>query len=255
MVSTPAAPDPVATANAQGKINKDTAIAQSELNNTAQVTPYGNVSYAQTGTAADGTPLTTATTSLSQPMQNLVDSNISNAQGMSNLNGQLQQNAQSTLNQPLNLGWSSTEANLDQLGRNTLDPQMAQQKAATEQQLASQGVTQGSEAWNNAMSNQNNSQAAAYNNLYLTGHQQAVSDLTAQHNSPLNDLSALQSGSQVSQPGVGQVASAAQTGIQPANYAGLVQSNYQNQLQSSNAAMGGLFGLGGSLLKAGTMFM
>src|ERR1019366_1972894 len=115
MVSTPAAPDPVATANAQGKINKDTAIAQSELNNTAQVTTYGKVSYAQTGTAADGTPLTTATTSLSQPMQNLVDSNISNAQGMSNLNGQLQQNAQSTLNQPLNLGWSSTEANLDQL--------------------------------------------------------------------------------------------------------------------------------------------
>ncbi len=84
----------------------------------------------------------------------------------------------------------------------------------------------------------------------MTGHQQAVSDLTQQYNSPLNALTALQSGSQVSQPGVGQVASTAQTGIQPANYAGLVEQNYQSQLQSSNASMGGLFGLGGSLLGA-----
>ena len=251
MVSTPKAPDPTATAAAQGAINKQTAIAQTELNNQNQVTPYGSISYNQTGTASDGTPQFTATTQLSQPMQSLVDSNIANAQGNSNLEGQLQQNAASTLSQPLNLGWSATEANLDALGRQTIDPQMQQQKDALTQQLASQGVTQGSEAWNNAMTNQNNAQAAAYNNLYLTGHQQAVNDLTQQYNSPLNALTALQSGSQVSQPGVGQTASTAQTGIQPANYAGLVQQNYQNQLTQSNAALGGLFGLGGSLIGAG----
>ena len=207
MVSTPQAPDPVATANAQGAINKSTAVAQSELNNVNQSTPYGSINYNQTGTASDGTPQFTATTQLSQPMQSLVNSNIANAQGNSNLEGQLQQNAASTLSKPLDLGWSATEANLDALGRNTLDPQMQQQNAALEQKLASQGVTQGSEAWNNAMSNQNNASAAAYNNLYLTGHQQAVSDLT--------------------------------------------QQNYQNPLSSSNAALGGLFGLGGSLLGAG----
>jgi hypothetical protein len=46
--STPAAPDPVATANAQGEMNKETAIANAQLNRVNQVTPYGNLTYAQT---------------------------------------------------------------------------------------------------------------------------------------------------------------------------------------------------------------
>ena len=61
MVSTPKAPDPTATAAAQGAINKQTAIAHTELNNQNQVTPYGSISYTQTGTASDGTPQFTAT--------------------------------------------------------------------------------------------------------------------------------------------------------------------------------------------------
>jgi hypothetical protein len=251
MVSQPTQPDPMQTAQAQGVMNQQTAIAQTELNNQNQVTPYGSINYNQTGTASDGTPQFTATTQLSPAMQSLADSNISNAQGNSNLEGSLLNNASSAMSKPLDLGWSATEANLDALGRKTLDPQMAQQNAALEQKLASQGVTQGSEAWNNAMQNQNNASAAAYNNLYLTGHQQAVNDLTSQYNSPLNALTALRANSQVSQPGVGQTAATAQTGIQAPNYAGLVQQNYQNQLQASNASMGGLFGLGGSLLGAG----
>ena len=248
MVSTPKAPDPYATAAAQGQINKQTAIQQSELNNVNQITPYGSVTYKQTGTGADGIPTFTATTQLSEPMQNLVNSNISNAQGSSNLEGQLQGNAASTLSQPLNLGWNATEANLDQLGRNTIDPQIQQQQNQMNQQLADQGITPGSEAWNTAQTNFNNSRAAAYNNLYLQGHNTAVNDLEAQYNSPLNALNALRSGSQVSQPGVGQTAQTAQTGIQPANLAGLVEQNYQNQVANSSASMGGMFGLGGALL-------
>ncbi|WP_374545036.1 hypothetical protein [Rhodoblastus sp.] len=247
MVSTPKQPDPMATAAAQGQINKQTAIAQSELNNVNQVTPYGSISYNQTGTAADGTPQYTATTSLSPDMQNLVNSNISNAQGTSNLQGTLLGNAQSTLSKPLDLSWSNTEAQLDALNKNTLDPQWQQQTDQLQQQLYNRGVVPGTEAYDNAMRDFNQQKSDAYNSMYLQGHQTAVNDLTTAYNSPLNALSALQSGSQVSQPGVGQTAQTAQTGIQPANYAGLVNQNYQNQLQSSNATMGGLFGLGGTL--------
>ena len=248
MVSTPSPPNPVTTAQAQGTINKDTAISQSELNNVNQNTPYGSIAYNQTGTAGDGTPQFTATTTLSPQLQALENSNISNAQGNSNLEGQLQGNAASTLATPLNLGPNATSAYLDKLNQSTMDPQWSTSQDQLDQQLYDKGVTPGSEAYDTAMRNFSQQKSDAYNNMYLQGQNTAMTALEAQYNEPLNALAALQSGSQVSQPGVGQTAQTAQTGIQPANYAGLVQSNYQNQLQSSNAAMGGMFGLGGSLL-------
>ncbi len=42
-------PDPFATAQAQQGYNINSAIAQNQLNNTNQVTPYGTINYAQTG--------------------------------------------------------------------------------------------------------------------------------------------------------------------------------------------------------------
>ena len=47
--SAPAAPDPAATAAAQSKTNKETAYWNAVLNNVNQITPYGNLTYAQTG--------------------------------------------------------------------------------------------------------------------------------------------------------------------------------------------------------------
>ncbi len=43
--SMPAQPDPVATANAQGAVNKETAITQAELNMIDQQGPYGSLTY------------------------------------------------------------------------------------------------------------------------------------------------------------------------------------------------------------------
>lgn len=45
----PAAPDPAATAAAQTASNKDTAYWNAVLNNVNQVTPYGNLTYTQSG--------------------------------------------------------------------------------------------------------------------------------------------------------------------------------------------------------------
>jgi hypothetical protein len=52
----PAAPDPVATAQAQGQYNKDAAITQANLNRIDQYTPQGSITYSQIGTNSDGTP-------------------------------------------------------------------------------------------------------------------------------------------------------------------------------------------------------
>ena len=56
----PSPPDPVATANAQETLNKNTAIYQAEMNNVNQTTPYGSLTYTQTGTNPDGTPIFSA---------------------------------------------------------------------------------------------------------------------------------------------------------------------------------------------------
>lgn len=73
MVSKPKAPDPVRTANAQGQMNKETAIAQANLNAVDYVTPYGNITTTQTGTWADGTPKYTQTTQLSDTQRQVLD--------------------------------------------------------------------------------------------------------------------------------------------------------------------------------------
>jgi hypothetical protein len=97
--------------------------------------------------------------------------------------------------------------------------------------------------------------------MYLQGQNTAVNDILAAYNQPLNSLNALQSGSQVSQPGIGTTASAAQQTVAPAPYANLVTSIYGDQTSQynaelsaaasqRNAQMGGLFGLGGSVLGA-----
>jgi hypothetical protein len=69
----PPAPNPTATAQAQTASNQATAKTQSELNNINQVTPYGSLTYDQTGSYEDGTPKYTQTVSLSPAQQNLLD--------------------------------------------------------------------------------------------------------------------------------------------------------------------------------------
>lgn len=214
------------------------------------------MNYQQTGTSADGAPITTATTSLSQPVQNLVDSNISNNQAESNIAGQLAGNASASLSQPLNLtDPSALQQTINQQNAVTLDPYWARQDAQTQQTAYDQGLAPGSEGYSAAMQNEGTLKNQAYAQDWQGSAAQAQNALTTQYNEPLNALSALQSGSQVSQPGVGQTAAAPQTSVAGTNIAGLIQSNYQSQLAQSNATMGGLFGLGGAALKLGSAFV
>jgi len=49
----PAAPDPVATANAQAAVNKETAITNAQLNRINQYSPYGSLTYTSDYSATD----------------------------------------------------------------------------------------------------------------------------------------------------------------------------------------------------------
>src|SRR3546814_17777733 len=64
-------------------------------------------------------------------------------------------------------------------------------------------------------------------------------------NQPINEITALLSGSQVSNP-ASMSGPSPQTQVGGVDYAGLVNQNYQNQMNAYGAKMGGLFGLAGS---------
>jgi len=300
----PTPPDPFATAQAQQGYNINAAIAQNQLNNTNQITPYGQIHYTQTGGGLVGatpaqaaTPATggywngqawiptggspghpategqfvpqyTATTTLNPKLQGIVNTTMGNAQTNANLEGKLLGNAQQTLTHPLDLSWGALQNNIYGLERNTLDPYWKQQQELEDQKLANQGLTPGSQGWGYDQTQFGLNKSNAYTDAMLKAQGQAASDITAQYNSPLNVLSALRSGSQVSQPGVGQPASTAQGQIGAAPYASVAQGNYAIGSQNFNAAqdatqkqyqaqqsqqnqlLGGLFGLGGQLLGA-----
>ena len=79
-----------------------------------------------------------------------------------------------------------------------------------------------------------------------------MQEILAERNQPINEISALLSQSQVSQP---QFVNTPQTGVGGVDYSGIVRDNYNQQLtawqqqqQGNNAMMGGLFGLGSSAI-------
>ena len=77
--------------------------------------------------------------------------------------------------------------------------------------------------------------------------QSQMGERLALRNQPLNEISALLAGSQVTLP---QFQGYQSQGINAAPIGGYIQNNYANQLQAHNAYQSGLFGLGGSALGA-----
>ena len=283
--SQPQAPNPQQTAAAQTTSNVNTAVANAYLGNTNQITPYGNLTYNQTGTQSVGgndVPQFTATQTLSPEQQQIYDQSTHLQNRALGLAGTVANNVEGSLNNLLNYqGIPELPTDQTQL-RNTaynaltarsnqdLDRQTRQQQT----QLANQGLAPGSEAYNNALqplerarvdaSNQATLQAGNLAGQNLSQAQtlrnQAIQERTAIRNQPLQDYSTLLGlGGGVTQP---TYAPASSGQVAPTDVAGITNSAYQGQLQQyqtqqsqSNALMGGLFGLGGSALgAAGTYF-
>lgn len=246
----PAPPDPVATAQAQGQMNKETAITQAGLNSTNQVTPYGSLTYTQTGKWDDGTPQFTATQTLSPEQQELYDLGTQTQKNLGQLGVSQSAKVQGILDTPFDLNSSINTQQAD-IAKTLLDPVWNQREQALRTQLANQGITQGSDAYTNAYRDFGMQRDQAYNAALLQGRSQAEQEALTNRNQPLNEITALLGGSQVSQPNFTNTPSES---IAPPDYQGavynsanLAQKNYQTQLAQNNAMMGGLFGLGGTL--------
>ena len=86
--SPPPAPDYAAAAQATAAGNRDAAIATTEANRVNQYTPYGSLTYQQTGKSESGNPLWSATQTLAPAQQQLLDRQNQTSLGLSELAGQ-----------------------------------------------------------------------------------------------------------------------------------------------------------------------
>ena len=261
---TPPAPDPVKTAQSQAGMNVSTGISQQLLNQTDQVTPDGSLSYTQNGFSSYtdpfgktvNVPKFTATQKLSDQQQQLHDINGQADINLATLGRDQSAKLSGLLDRPVDLNNDAVESRLMDLGTKRLNPQFARDEDALRTRLINSGIRQGSDAWNTEMGNFGQRKNDAMNQLALSGRGQALQEILTERNQPLNEITALMSGSQVSQPNwVGTP----QAGVANTDYAGMVKNNYdaqvaQQQMKNANnqALMGGLFGLAGAGAKAFT---
>lgn len=255
---TPPPPDPVKTAQAQSAMNIDTAIAQQLVNSTNQVTPQGSLTYTQDGfntfvNDAGKTvkiPKFTSTQTYSPDQQKLYDINTQADINTATLGRDQSAKLVDLLSRPVDLNNDAVESRLFDLGTKRLNPEFARDEEALRTRLINSGIRQGSDAYNSEMEMFNQRKNDALNSLALSGRSQALSELLQERNQPINEITALMSGSQVSAPNWAQTP---QAGVAGTDYAGMVRDNYNQQLQraqmkaqSQNAMMGGLFGIAGA---------
>ncbi|MBR8157134.1 tail fiber domain-containing protein [Burkholderia cenocepacia] len=300
----PSAPDPWVVAQSTTAANNAAAQFNKALNLNNYSNPFGSQQSTQVGTdPATGAPIYNTSISASGPLQGLINSTmgaagnangtVSNALfGLGSLNGQY-----GDLNSKLAALGGQIDPKAAQLAGERgldaaysaqtqyLDPRFSQGQTSLESQLANQGLTPGSQAYDNAMKNFNLSKNQAYsdasNQSILTGQQIGTQMLNNQLASVSAQAGLLgQQGQNLGQQGANysQMASlgqlpfsqlatlaglvpgntgTAQAATSPANIAQAMQNQYAGQMNqyntgvaSANSTMGGLFGLGGAGLMA-----
>ena len=279
----PPAPDYTGAAIAQGAANVESARATARLANPNMYTPYGTslVSY-------DGDTPTIRQTLTPQAQQTLeaeqrVQTGLANlgekgTQMASNVldkpfafGGPAVQTSLDTSNiarMPVNAGTTGQEAIMSRL-----EPSLARARTSTETNLVNQGLRPGTEAYNNAirsLGEQETDQrtqavlqginldtaanAQGYNQALQSGQfgntaqQQALAQAIQGRQMPLNEITALMSGSQIQNPQFGayQGANVAPAPTFAATQAqGAFDANaYNQQVAAQNANTAGLYSLG-----------
>lgn len=261
-MKTPKAPDPMATAAAQSGMNRDTAVSQQLINMTDQVNPWGSTTYSPNGSTSyvDSTgktvtiPRYTQTTTLSPEQQEIFNRTQAAETNLAGLAQDQSAMLQDYLGKPFEFNNSDAEQWAYDLASPRILEQQQKNQSMLRSQLINSGLRPGSDVYNMEMERLGRNNSDQLNQLALTGRGQAFSEALATRNQPINEITALLSGSQVSNPAQmsGPTPQASVGGV---DYAGMVQQNYQNRMNSSGGLMGGLFGLAGSLggaaIKAG----
>ncbi len=262
----PKPPDPAQVAGAQTAQNIGTAITQQQMNNVNQVTPDGGLTYTQTGSYSYTDPNTgkvyeiptyTATQTLNEASQAIYDVNKQAEMNLATLGRDQSAKLGTPLGTPVDLSNDAVAARLMVLGRARLDPAMDRRRETLRTSLAGQGIKEGSAAYDRAMMRATEGENDAYNSLLLQGRGQAVQEALTARNQPINEITALMSGSQVAMPSFvstnpASVANVDRAGLEMSAYNARL-ANWQQQMANRQSIMGGLFGLGASAISGGLL--
>lgn len=249
----PAAPDPAATAAAQSAANVKSATNQYELGATNQIAPQGTSSYKQIGTWDDGTPRFEQTTALNPGEQKIYDTGVQTRQNLGDIGSAQSAKIGKLLDAPFSID-AARDTKISDIQKTFLDPQWNEAYDAKKTELFNSGIRPGSEAYDHAMRDFETNKARAYDTSYLDSYAAGNTAALTDRNQPINEISALLSGSQVSQPNFSGV-NTPTPGVAPTDVIGatgqsLGQQNVQFQADAARnqAINAGLFGLGKTAL-------
>lgn len=225
-MSAPKAPDPNATANAQLGYSTQAAQKTQQMNQYDQTTPFGSLSYVQSGTNADGTPKYTVNQSYSPEVQNIISTLIGKGQGAANTD------------------LSGDAVTQRQLGlySDYIDPINAKNKQALESELWNKGIRPGSKAYEDAINLNSRNTNDALTKFLLDTRGQALNEATTEGMFPFQQLGAAVG---ATQPNYAQTP---QVNVQTPNYEQAVANNYNARSQQYGSMMSGLFSVPSTIL-------
>ena len=255
--SAPKPTDPRETSAATTGTNLSTAIGNAWMTNMNEYGPDGSREFNNTGMETVTDPYTgqtyqvprfSVTTTLSPEQQAIKTQQDGASLNLATLGNDLSGTLGDHLRGNFTIGNESTEARLFDLGRARLDPLFAQRDEDLRSRLASQGIKAGSAAYDREMALLGQNQNDAYNQLLLTGRGQAVNEQLTEDNQRIQQISALMSGGQVSQPMFAttpSVSPAATTdnGSIIANYDNARMNAWQQNQAGWGSLLGGIGGL------------
>lgn len=273
--SPPPAPDYAGAAQAQGVANLQSAQASSRLNNPNFYGPYGTQTFVE-GAGPSDRP--TMTQTLSPEMQRLYEQNTRTQQVLGGLGEQGATALQDVLGRNLDFsGMPSAPGSAEDTRRKVIDSMMSrvnedlgQREESVNSDLIARGIAPGTKAYEREMTRIDRARTDALQQAQLAGGQEAsrdfgldtqrrkdaIAEMLSQRQVPLNEVTALMSGSQVQNPfatpGYSQGAQAAPAPVYgAAQAAGQYGTDvYNAKVGSQNALMQGAFGLGSAGLLA-----
>ena len=269
----PKTPDYTGAAVAQGAANKEAAIASANLNNPNVINPYGT----QTWTGGEAGERPTLTQTLSPEQQALYAQETQTQQQLGELGTQGATALQGVVGKELDLS-GAPAAPGDAAGTrdaviNAMMSRVNEDYGRSADQansdLIAAGIRPGSKAYDDKMALIERGRNDARQQAIIAGGSEAQRDFTmdtqarkdaiaeilAQRQTPLNEVTALMSGSQVTNP-FAMPGAAQNSNIAPAPLFGAAQAKYGAEADAYNAQqqrgaglMSGLFSLGSAGLR------
>lgn len=256
--SAPKAPDPVKVSAAEAKASKEVAQYNADLNRIGQSSPFGSISYTQSGTSASGAPIYQQNTTLSPELQSLLNSQIGSQQGISDaISGAIGRLPSDPFNPNINVDGVRDRSFQSQMA--LLNPEFEKGFRDLEGRMSDRGLPVGSEIWNNQLGEFNRAKdssmlgAARQADLDASNEfQRQYGNALNEYNLPLQQLSALMGNSQAVQNP--SFSSFATSQAQAPDVAGNTWKSYQASVDAANQKNGQAAAGIGALANMALMF-